>query len=41
MASKSTSDFRAAISHQDTEWLNKRLVDWRITKTITIQTSTM
>jgi len=41
MASKSTADFRAAISYQPTKWLDACLVDWRKTKAINIKSFTM
>jgi len=41
MASKSTADFRAAISHQSTKWLDACLVDWRKTKAIKIRAKIM
>jgi len=41
MTSKSTADFRAAISHQPTKWLDACLADWRKTKTINIKSFTM
>ena len=41
MTSKSTADFRAAISHQPTKWLDACLADWRKTKAINIKSFTM
>ena len=41
MASKSTSDFRAAISHQTTELLEGCLADWRRTEAIKIRARIM
>ena len=41
MASHSTADFRAAISHQSTKWLSACLADWRRTGAAGIASRTM